>query len=85
MIYQENVADNRMKGMTYAALAAPLTRPAFESTFTESPPFEPAAWGQSRPVFRVAFLGTKQLLIIAFRVDDVWRSGFAAFRLATPA
>jgi hypothetical protein len=73
MIYQENVADNRMKGMTYATLRAPLTRPAFDSAFTEFPP----SWMADmppRPFFRVAVLGPKYLLIVAFRVDDVWRS-----------
>jgi hypothetical protein len=50
MIYQENVADNRMKGMTYAALTAPLTRPAIHSPFKRIPPSRMAD-GPPRPVF----------------------------------
>jgi hypothetical protein len=57
MIYQENVADNRMKGMTYAALTAPLARPAFDSPFTEIPPLSDGRWGHPARFFRVAVLG----------------------------
>ena len=61
MIYQENVADNRMKGMTYATLTAPLTRPAFDSAFTEFPPLgwptrHPARFSGSRFSDRITYL-----------------------------
>jgi hypothetical protein len=85
MIYQENVADNRTKGMTYAALKAPLTRLDVESPFTDSPSLDGRIDHPARIFSGSRFVVPKHLLIVAFRVDTtLGGSGLTAFVARDP-